>query len=258
MGFGNVVDEFLDQHSLPDTGTTKQTNLSTTSVGSKQVDNLDTGFQNLSSGGLLNEGGRVGMDRRKLDTLDGTPFVNWLTDDVHDTAQSTFADRNPDWSTSIDDLLSTDETLGTIHGNGSDRVLTKVSSDLEDETTAMEVLDFKSIENGWQVLGLELNIHDGTDDRLNVTDSSGSLRGIRARCRPRINASECSPNVFRRVLTRLLLGSANRSGVGGGVGSGRKGYPREVSRGREERVCPLGRAESLFSGARDSGEAPGR
>ena len=44
MGLGDVVDEFLNQHSLANTSTTEQTNLSTTSVGGEQVDNLNTGL----------------------------------------------------------------------------------------------------------------------------------------------------------------------------------------------------------------------
>ena len=197
------------------------------------------------------------MDLAELDALDGTPLVNGLADDVHDTAQSTLSDRNPNGSTGVDDLLPTNETFSTVHSNGSDRVLAKVSGNLEDKTTTMEVLDFKSVEDGWQVLGLELYIYNGTDDRLDVTDSSGSFRSIRARYETRINALVYVLNAFRRVLTSLLLSSTSRPGVRG-EGSGRKGHPREVGRGREERVRPLGRAESLFSGARDSGEAPGR
>jgi hypothetical protein len=138
MGLSDVVDKFLNQHGLADTGTAEQTNLSTTSVGGKQVDNLDTSLQDFGSGRLLNEGRRVGMDWTKLDTLDGTPLINWFTNDVHDTAQGTLSDRDLDGSTSVYNLLPTDETLGTVHSNGSDRVLTKVSSDLEDETTTVK------------------------------------------------------------------------------------------------------------------------
>jgi len=224
MGLGDVVDEFLNQHSLSDTSTTEKTNLSTTGVGGEQVDDLNTGLQNLGGGGLLNEGGRVGMNRTEFDAFNGTPLVNWLTNDVHDTSQCTLPDRNLDGGTGVDNPLSPDETLGTVHGNGSDRVLTEVSSDLEDETATTKVLDFESVENRWQVLCLELNIYDGTDDRLDLADGSGSLRGIRARCETRINASECVLYALRRGLTSLLL-SANCSGVGGGVGSGRKGRP---------------------------------
>ena len=198
------------------------------------------------------------MDRAELDALDGTPLVDGLANDVHDAAQSTLPNRDPDGSTSVHNLLSADETLGTVHSNGSDRILAKVSGNFENETTTMEILDFKSVEDRWEVVGLELHIYDSTNDRLDVTNSSGSLRSIRPRCKKktRINASKVIPTAFRRALTGLVLSSAKRSGVGGGMGR-RKGSPREVGRGREERVRPLGRAESLFSGARDSGEAPG-
>jgi hypothetical protein len=50
MGLGNIVDELLNQHGLSDTGTTKETNFTTTSVGSEQVDDLDTGLENLGGG----------------------------------------------------------------------------------------------------------------------------------------------------------------------------------------------------------------
>ena len=178
MGLGDVVDELLDQHGLADAGTAEQTNLSSTGIGGKQVDDLNASLQDLSSGGLLNEGWRIGVDRAELDALNRTPLVNGLANDIHDTAQSTLSDRNPNGSTSVDDLLSADETLGTVHSNGSDRVLAKMSSDLEDKTTTVEVLDFKGVQDRRQVLGLELYIHDGTNDRFDLADRSGSLRGI--------------------------------------------------------------------------------
>ena len=182
MGLGNVVNEFLNQHGLADTGTTEQTNLSTTSVRGEQVDDFNAGLQDFSSGGLLDEGWRVGVDRAELDALDRTPLINGLANDVHDTAQSTLSDRDSNGGTSVDDLLSTDETLGTVHCDGSDRVLAKVSGDLENEPTTVEVLDFKSVEDGWQVLGLELHIYDGTNDRLDMADCSGSFRSVRPCC----------------------------------------------------------------------------
>lgn len=149
MSLGNVVDEFLNQYGFANTSATEQADLSTASVWSKQVDNLDTSLQDFSSSRLLNEGRRVGMDRGKLDTFDGAPLVNWLTNDVHDTTQSTLPDRDPDGGTSVDNFLTTDETLGTVHGDCSDRVLTEVSSDLENETTTVEVLNLKSIQDRW-------------------------------------------------------------------------------------------------------------
>ena len=182
MSFGDVVDELLDEHRLADTGTTEETNLATTSVGRKEIDDLDTGLQDLSSSGLLDERRGVGVDREELDALDGTTLVNGLANDVHDTAEGRGADGDTDGGTGVNDLLATDETLGTVHGNGADRVLTKVSGDLEDETTTVEVNDLERVENGRKVLRLELHVDDGTDDGLYVADRASRLSRVRARC----------------------------------------------------------------------------
>lgn len=41
-----------------------------------------------------------------------------------------------------------------------------MGGDFEDETTAGKVLHLKGVEDGGQVLRLELNVDDGTDDGL--------------------------------------------------------------------------------------------
>ena len=50
MVHGNVVDQFHDHHSLADTGTTKQTNLTTLCIRGQQVDHLRGG----GGGGVIN------------------------------------------------------------------------------------------------------------------------------------------------------------------------------------------------------------
>jgi hypothetical protein len=86
VGLGDVVDELLNKHSLADTGTTEETDLSTTSVRGEKVDDLDTGNQNLSSGRLLDELRGVGMDGQELVGLDRTTLINGVTGDIEDTA----------------------------------------------------------------------------------------------------------------------------------------------------------------------------
>jgi peptide chain release factor 1 len=86
VSLGDVVDKLLNEDSLADTGTTEETNLSTTSVRGKEIDNLDTSDQNLSRGGLIDELRRLGVDRQELVGLDGTALVNGVTSDVDDTA----------------------------------------------------------------------------------------------------------------------------------------------------------------------------
>ena len=119
------------------------------------------------------------MDGRQLHALDGTTLVNGLANDVHDTAEGGGTDGDTDGGAGVDNLLATDETLGTIHSDGADRVLAEVSRDLEDETTTVEVNDLERVENGRKVLRLELHVDDGTDDGLYGTGRSRGLSRVR-------------------------------------------------------------------------------
>jgi hypothetical protein len=92
VSLGDVVDQLLDKHGLADTRTTEETDLSTTSVGGEQVDDLDTGNQNLSSCRLVDELGSLGVNRPCLVALDGSPLVDGLTNDVQNTAKGASAD----------------------------------------------------------------------------------------------------------------------------------------------------------------------
>lgn len=105
--------QLLDEHSLSDTGTSEETDLTTTSVGGEEVDDLDTGNQDLSGGGLLGELRGVGVNGSVLGSLDGTTLVNGVTSDVHDTTKSAVTDGDLDGSAGVGGLSTTDETLGT-------------------------------------------------------------------------------------------------------------------------------------------------
>ena len=113
VGLGDVVDQLLNEDGLSDTGTTEETDLSTTSVGGKEVDDLDTSDENLGSGGLFDELWGVGVDRQELVRLDGTTLIDRVTSDVHDTTESRGTDGDGDRRTGVDSLATTDETLGT-------------------------------------------------------------------------------------------------------------------------------------------------
>ena len=111
---GNPYNQLLDEHGLTDTGTTEQTNLTTTGVGGEQVDNLDTGDENLGRGGLVDESRSIGVDGSELGGLDGTTLVNGVTSHVDDTTKSSGTDGDGDGGTSILGDDTTGETLGTF------------------------------------------------------------------------------------------------------------------------------------------------
>ena len=55
---------------------------------------------------------------------DRTPLVDGLSDDIHDPAQGLGAHGDPDGGAGVQDLLAADQTLGTVHGDGTHSVLT--------------------------------------------------------------------------------------------------------------------------------------
>jgi len=173
---GDVVDQLLNEHSLSDTGTSEETNLTTTSIGSEQVDDLDTGDENLGNDRLVNELGSLAMDGGGLLGVDGATLVDGLTNDVDDTTQALGTDGNGDGGTSVLNGLTTDQTLSSVHGNGTDSVLTQMLGNLENQAT-IEVLDLKSVKNGGKLALVELDIDDGTNDGANLTRGLG-VRGI--------------------------------------------------------------------------------
>lgn len=125
-----TYDQLLNEDSLADTGTTEETNLTTTGVRGEKVDDLDTSDENLGRGGLVDELGGFGVNRGELGGLDGTTLVNGVTSDVHDTTETAGADGDLDGGTGVGSLAATDETLGTVHGNAADDVLTQMLLEL--------------------------------------------------------------------------------------------------------------------------------
>jgi hypothetical protein len=124
LGSGGLTyDQLLNEHSLADTSTTEQTNLTTTSVRSEKIDDLDTGNQDFGSGGLFDEFGSRSMDGSELGGLDGSSLVNRITSDVHDTTKRAGTDRNLNGRASILGLVSSNETLGTFTNTSADRVV---------------------------------------------------------------------------------------------------------------------------------------
>ena len=50
---------------------------------------------------------------------DGTSLIDGLPDDIHDPAQGLGSHWDSDGGSGVQDLLSTDQTFGTIHSNGA-------------------------------------------------------------------------------------------------------------------------------------------
>ena len=104
------------------------------------------------------------MDGVSLFSGNGSSFVDGISNDVHDSAESFGSDGDTDGCSGINYFLASDQPFGGIHGNGSDSRITQMLGNFEDES-ASDSFDFKGIEDGRDV-SFELHVHDGTDDLL--------------------------------------------------------------------------------------------
>jgi len=83
---GDVPDEFHDEDRLAHAGAAEQPDLAALGVGCQQVDDLQSGFQNLGGGFLFHEGRRVSVNGIMGVGLDWPPFVDGISYHVDDTA----------------------------------------------------------------------------------------------------------------------------------------------------------------------------
>ncbi len=166
VGLGHVVDQLHDKHGLADAGAAEQADLASLHVGGEQVDDLDASHENLLLDAHLDELGRLGVDGQPLGGVDRAPLVDGIADHVDDPAERLLADGNPDGGAGVDDLLSADETLSTVHGDRAHRVLSQVLGNLQDQP-GLAASDVEGVEDLGQSL-VELDVDDGTDDGENL------------------------------------------------------------------------------------------
>merc|ERR1719328_875704 len=101
VSLGNVVNQLHDKHSLADASAAEKTNLTSLTVGGKQVDDLDTSDKDLLLNGHLVEVGSLSVDGLALVSGDGAPLVNRVSDHVDDATKGLLTHGDGDWETLI-------------------------------------------------------------------------------------------------------------------------------------------------------------
>ncbi len=171
--FGDVVDQFLNQHGLADAGAAEQADLAALGVRRQQIDDLDAGDQNLRFGRLLGVFRRLGVDRAALVGLHRTGLVDRLADDVDDAAEQAGADRHRDRDAGVGDGLAAHQTLGDVHRDRAHGRFAEMLGDFEHQPV-VAVLGFERVQDRRQI-AFELHVDDGADDL-------GDLAGCVLRC----------------------------------------------------------------------------
>ena len=107
------------------------------------------------------------MDGAVLVGFNGTSFVDGFTDNINDSAKSLGTNGHHDGVTSVQDSLSTNETLSWVKSDGADVVATQVLGDFENKAV-LGSLHLKGIEDGGK-LAFKLHVDDGTNNLRNLS-----------------------------------------------------------------------------------------
>ena len=124
MSSSNIMDQFHDQHSLPHTCASKQTDLTTLCIRADQVNYLDTCLQDLCCRYLLFISRRRTMDRPFFFCFRCRQIVYRITKQVKYPAQTFFANRNFNGTASIHSFCPSYHSICGIHGNAAHGIIT--------------------------------------------------------------------------------------------------------------------------------------
>ena len=161
--FRDVVDQFLNGHGFTHTGTTEQTNLTTLQIWAQQVNNLNTRYQLLGFGGLVNEQRRVAVNGVTFFGLRCWHIVNRVTDHVQNTTQCFRANRNGDRFTRIQNFCAANQTICGVHGDATHGVFTQMLRYFQNQCLAI-ILRGQRVQNGWYIALFELYVQNSAQD----------------------------------------------------------------------------------------------
>ena len=98
----NVVDQFLNDNRLSDTGPPKQPDLSPFKIRFNEIDHFDSGLEHFKIRVLFYEGGSGFVDRIFTRRMNRPQLVDGLANYINDAAQGGLADGNSDRASRVE------------------------------------------------------------------------------------------------------------------------------------------------------------
>ncbi len=108
----DIVNQLLNEHGFTHARATKETNLTATAVGRKQVDHLNARNEDLGFGVLLGEGWRFAVDGLADGAGNLALAVDPLAQQVHDAPERSLANRHGHGAPKVVHLRSAHQTDG--------------------------------------------------------------------------------------------------------------------------------------------------
>src|SRR5699024_10636837 len=112
VSFGNIVNQLLNKNRFTYSCTAKQAGFTTFSIGTEQVNNLDSCLKHLSRSGQLFKIRRGPVDWILSISFRSLDPVNRFTDYVKYASLNVFSNRHRNRCTGIDDFGLANQTVG--------------------------------------------------------------------------------------------------------------------------------------------------
>ena len=133
VGFGDIVNELLNEYGLADARTAKEPDFAPLAIRGKEVDDLDAGLEDLYFGRLLHERGggpvdghaRLGANRRTV--------VDRIADDVENAAKALRTHRHRNGSTRVPNGGAPDKAISGVHGHRPNDTFPHMRCDFESQ-----------------------------------------------------------------------------------------------------------------------------
>merc|ERR1719183_3347915 len=106
------------------------------------------------------------MDGEVVLGLNWALLIDGLSNHVHDSAESSWANWHGNGVASFSDFLSSDKTLSRVQSDSSHIVASQMLGDFQNQFI-LDPLHFECVENFWQI-AFELNINHSTNDLRNL------------------------------------------------------------------------------------------
>ena len=168
---GDVADKLHHVNGFTNTRTAEQTNLTALSKGANQIDDFDTGFQQLVRGCLIGIARGLSVDRHALLLTDRASFIDRLAEHVHDATQRFLTDRYGNRGTCVGYVQATFQALGGAHGNGAYYAVAQLLLDFED---GLNVGDLQRVVDLGHRVPRKLYVNHRADDLYDTSAHLGS------------------------------------------------------------------------------------
>ena len=171
VSFGNIVNQFHNQHGLANARTAEQTDFTALNIRFQQVNNFNAGRQNLCFGRLVNKRRRRTVNRIIGTGLNITAAVNRFADNIDNAPEHSRPDRNFNRPAGIDNFLTAHQTVRRIHGNRPYDVFAQVLRNLQYQRLTV-IIAFQSRHNIRQIFQLvKANVNNRTGYLGNMPDA---------------------------------------------------------------------------------------